>query len=62
VRGNKATSIKTVAVPGLKNGMEYARLGDSDLVVSKICMGTMTFGEVCYVVLCLCCVAVNNWE
>jgi hypothetical protein len=43
---SKAASVKTVAVPGLKNGMEYARLGDSDLVVSKICMGTMTFGEV----------------
>lgn len=25
--------------------MEYARLGDSDLIVSKVCMGTMTFGE-----------------
>jgi hypothetical protein len=43
---SKAASVKTVAVPGLKNGLEYARLGDSDLVVSKICMGTMTFGEV----------------
>jgi hypothetical protein len=43
---SKAASVKNVAVPGLKNGMEYARLGDSDLVVSKICMGTMTFGEV----------------
>jgi hypothetical protein len=48
---SKAASVKTVAVPGLKNGMEYARLGDSDLVVSKICMGTMTFGEVRYAVL-----------
>jgi hypothetical protein len=43
---SKAASIKNVAVPGLKNGMDYARLGDSDLIVSKICMGTMTFGEV----------------
>jgi hypothetical protein len=50
---SKAASVKTVAVPGLKNGMEYARLGDSDLVVSKICMGTMTFGEVRYVVSCV---------
>ncbi|GMI19913.1 hypothetical protein TrCOL_g10321 [Triparma columacea] len=25
--------------------MEYTKLGDSDLVVSKICMGTMTFGR-----------------
>jgi hypothetical protein len=48
---SKAASIKTVAVPGLKNGMDYARLGDSDLVVSKVCMGTMTFGEVRYVTL-----------
>jgi hypothetical protein len=46
---SKAASVKTVAVPGLKNGMEYARLGDSDLIVSKICMGTMTFGEVRYI-------------
>ena len=25
--------------------MEYAKLGDSDLKVSKICLGTMTFGD-----------------
>ena len=25
--------------------MDYVKLGDSDLVVSKVCMGTMTFGE-----------------
>ena len=25
--------------------MEYSRLGGSDLNVSKICLGTMTFGE-----------------
>ena len=41
-----STSIKNVAVPGLKNGMDYVKLGDSDLEVSKVCMGTMTFGEV----------------
>jgi aryl-alcohol dehydrogenase-like predicted oxidoreductase len=43
-----ADATKTVgnkAVPGLKNGMDYVVLGDSDLVVSKVCMGTMTFGE-----------------
>lgn len=33
-------------VPGLKNGMDYVKLGSSELVVSKVCMGTMTFGEV----------------
>lgn len=33
------------AVPSLKNGMDYVKLGSSDLVVSKVCMGTMTFGE-----------------
>lgn len=32
-------------VPGLKNGMDYVKLGESDLIVSKICMGTMTYGE-----------------
>ncbi|MEN0069498.1 MAG: aldo/keto reductase, partial [Propionicimonas sp.] len=25
--------------------MEYRRLGDSDLTVSKVCLGTMTFGS-----------------
>jgi aryl-alcohol dehydrogenase-like predicted oxidoreductase len=43
-----ADAAKTVgnqAVPGLKNGMDYVHLGDSDLIVSKVCMGTMTFGE-----------------
>ncbi|KAL7561164.1 hypothetical protein ACA910_011985 [Epithemia clementina (nom. ined.)] len=37
--------VRTESVPGLKNGMDYVQLGDSDLVVSNICMGTMTFGE-----------------
>jgi len=37
--------VKNAAVPGLKNGMDYQKLGGSDLVVSKVCMGTMTFGE-----------------
>jgi aryl-alcohol dehydrogenase-like predicted oxidoreductase len=32
-------------VPSLKNGMDYVKLGSSDLEVSKVCMGTMTFGE-----------------
>ena len=34
------------AVPALDNGMDYVKLGSSDLIVSKVCMGTMTFGEV----------------
>jgi hypothetical protein len=29
--------VKNVKVPGLKNGMDYVKLGDSDLVVSKVC-------------------------
>ncbi len=33
-------------VSGLKNGMDYVKLGSSDLEVSRVCMGTMTFGEV----------------
>lgn len=33
------------SVPGLQNGMDYTKLGSSDLEVSKVCMGTMTFGE-----------------
>ena len=36
---------KNVAVPGLRNGMDYCKLGTSDLEISKVCMGTMTFGE-----------------
>lgn len=32
-------------VPGLKNGMDYVKMGSSDLLVSKVCMGTMTFGK-----------------
>jgi hypothetical protein len=36
--------VKNVAVPGLQHGMDYVTLGDSDLVVSKVCMGTMNFG------------------
>lgn len=36
---------KALAVPGLQNGMDYCKLGSSDLEVSKICMGTMTFGR-----------------
>ncbi|KAL7526894.1 hypothetical protein ACHAXR_001700 [Thalassiosira sp. AJA248-18] len=36
---------KNVAVPGLENGMDFCKLGTSDLEVSKICMGTMTFGN-----------------
>ena len=41
-------SIVNKAVPGLKNGMDYNKLGSSDLDVSRVCMGTMTFGEVRY--------------
>jgi hypothetical protein len=36
--------VKTAQVPGLERGMDYVKLGDSDLVVSKVCMGTMNFG------------------
>mmetsp|Transcript_16154 Transcript_16154/g.22752 ORF Transcript_16154/g.22752 Transcript_16154/m.22752 type:complete len:415 (-) Transcript_16154:265-1509(-) len=36
---------KNVQVPGLDNGMDFVKMGSSDLVVSKVCMGTMTFGE-----------------
>eukprot|EP00566_Odontella_aurita_P011792 CAMPEP_0113571860 /NCGR_PEP_ID=MMETSP0015_2-20120614/25785_1 /TAXON_ID=2838 /ORGANISM="Odontella" /LENGTH=395 /DNA_ID=CAMNT_0000474851 /DNA_START=45 /DNA_END=1229 /DNA_ORIENTATION=- /assembly_acc=CAM_ASM_000160 len=33
------------SAPRLKDGMDYVKLGSSDLSVSKVCMGTMTFGE-----------------
>lgn len=39
------TITKNVAVPSLKTGMDYCKLGTSDLEVSKVCMGTMTFGN-----------------
>lgn len=38
--------VKNVAVPGLANGMDYARLGDSDLIVSKVCSTCRCFGLV----------------
>jgi hypothetical protein len=35
---NTATKIvKNVPVSGLQNGMDYVQLGDSDLIVSKVC-------------------------
>ncbi|KAL7493436.1 hypothetical protein ACHAWT_002556 [Skeletonema menzelii] len=39
------TITKNIAVPSLKNGMDYCKLGTSSLEVSKVCMGTMTFGN-----------------
>lgn len=39
------TSTKNEPVSGLKNGMDYCKLGDSELEVSRVCMGTMTFGQ-----------------
>jgi len=44
ISASKAT-VGNAQVPGLKNGMDFVKLGDSDLIVSKICMGTMTYGE-----------------
>ena len=40
IAASKAT-VGNKPVPGLVNGMDYVKLGDSDLVVSKICMGTV---------------------
>lgn len=36
-KNTATTIIKNVQVPGLKNGMDYVKLGHSDLVVSKVC-------------------------
>ena len=41
-------------MPGLKNGMDYVKIGTSDLLVSKVCMGTMTFGEVSVMFIGVC--------
>ena len=37
--------VSNKSVPSLKNGMDYTKVGSSDLIVSKVCMGTMTFGN-----------------
>ena len=37
--------VENKSVPSLENGMDYVKLGSSDLLVSKVCMGTMTFGK-----------------
>eukprot|EP00586_Coscinodiscus_wailesii_P009673 CAMPEP_0172509722 /NCGR_PEP_ID=MMETSP1066-20121228/222452_1 /TAXON_ID=671091 /ORGANISM="Coscinodiscus wailesii, Strain CCMP2513" /LENGTH=174 /DNA_ID=CAMNT_0013288339 /DNA_START=32 /DNA_END=553 /DNA_ORIENTATION=+ len=37
--------VSNKSVPGLQNGMDYTKVGSSDLLVSKVCMGTMTFGK-----------------
>ena len=44
-KNNGIPIVRNVAVPGLQQGMDYVKLGSSDLIVSKVCMGTMTFGE-----------------
>ena len=31
--------VETKQVPGLEKGMDYVQLGDSNLVVSNVCMG-----------------------
>ena len=36
-----AAVVENKSVPSLKNGMDYVKLGSSDLTVSKVCMGTM---------------------
>lgn len=49
--GLRASAVKgadkatVTSVPDLDNGMEMRQLGDSDLVVSEVCLGTMTWGE-----------------
>lgn len=40
-----AKAEKKVDVPSLTHGMLYKRLGESDLIVSEVCLGTMTWGE-----------------
>lgn len=36
-----AAVVENKSVPSLENGMDYVKLGSSDLTVSKVCMGTM---------------------
>lgn len=40
-----ASSGSVKQVPGLVNGMRYRTLGDSDLLVSEVTLGTMTWGQ-----------------
>ena len=51
--GIESKFVENKSVPGLKNGMDYVKLGSSDLEISRICMGTMTFGEVSVIILSL---------
>ncbi|XP_009365986.2 protein tas [Pyrus x bretschneideri] len=48
-RGRRSSIIKaavtTDAKQNLKTPLQYRKLGDSDLVISEITLGTMTFGE-----------------
>jgi hypothetical protein len=41
-RAAASSGVGNRAVPKLKNGMDYVTIGDSDLVVSKVCMGTVS--------------------
>lgn len=42
---NRHRSLSICARSSLRMAMDYVKLGDSDLLVSKICLGTMTWGE-----------------
>ncbi|CAN6547767.1 unnamed protein product [Malus baccata var. baccata] len=48
-RGPRSSIIKATVTTGakqnLKTPLQYRKLGDSDLVISEITLGTMTFGE-----------------
>jgi aryl-alcohol dehydrogenase-like predicted oxidoreductase len=37
--------VETKSIQGLQEGMKMKRIADSDLIVSEVCLGTMTFGE-----------------
>jgi hypothetical protein len=43
----RTTIHHTKQVPGLQNGMDYIQLGDSDLLVSKICCTFLLYIHVC---------------
>ncbi|KAF5195640.1 Voltage-gated potassium channel subunit beta-1 [Thalictrum thalictroides] len=42
---SRRRSLSITAKVGQKNAMEFRKLGDSDLIISEITLGTMTYGE-----------------
>ncbi|MCI15678.1 aldo-keto reductase-like, partial [Trifolium medium] len=44
-RRKTGSSVKPLVCAAINNPLQYRKLGDSDLNISEITLGTMTFGE-----------------